>query len=60
MERKANFVLIGLFTFAVVLGVFGFVFWLHYAGEKKQGVAYRVLFDGSVSGLRVGSSVLLM
>ena len=58
MERKANYVLIGLFTFAVVIGAFGFVFWLHYAADKKQGVAYRVIFDGAVSGLRVGSSVL--
>src|SRR6185295_7449947 len=58
MERKANFVLIGLFTFAVILAGFGFIFWIHYAGEKKEGVAYRVIFDGPVSGLRVGSSVL--
>jgi phospholipid/cholesterol/gamma-HCH transport system substrate-binding protein len=58
MERKANYVLIGLFTFAVVLAAFGFVFWIHYAADKKQGVAYRVIFDGPVAGLRVGSSVL--
>jgi len=58
MERKANFVLIGLFTFAVIAGAFGFVFWIHHTSGKKQSVAYRVIFDGSVSGLRVGSSVL--
>jgi phospholipid/cholesterol/gamma-HCH transport system substrate-binding protein len=58
MERRANYVLIGLFTLAVIAGVFGFVFWIHYAQDKKQGVAYRIIFDGSVSGLRVGSSVL--
>jgi phospholipid/cholesterol/gamma-HCH transport system substrate-binding protein len=58
MERKANYVLIGLFTFAVIAAVFGFVFWIHYTSDKKQGVAYRVIFDGAVSGLRVGSSVL--
>ena len=58
MERKANFVLIGLFTLAVIAGVFGFVFWIHQTAGKKQSVAYRVIFDGSVSGLRVGSSVL--
>jgi phospholipid/cholesterol/gamma-HCH transport system substrate-binding protein len=34
------------------------VFWIHYSGDKKQGVAYRVIFDGSVYGLRVGSPVL--
>jgi phospholipid/cholesterol/gamma-HCH transport system substrate-binding protein len=58
MERKANFVLIGLFTLAVIAGAFGFVFWIHQSVGKKQSVAYRVIFDGSVSGLRVGSSVL--
>jgi phospholipid/cholesterol/gamma-HCH transport system substrate-binding protein len=58
MERKANYVLIGLFTFAVIAGIFGFVFWIHQTAGKKQSVAYRVIFDGTVSGLRVGSSVL--
>jgi len=58
MERKANYVLIGLFTFAAIAAAFAFVFWVHYASDKKQGVAYRVIFDGAVSGLRVGSSVL--
>ncbi len=58
MERKANYVLIGLFTFAAITAAFAFVFWVHYASDKKQGVAYRVIFDGAVSGLRVGSSVL--
>jgi phospholipid/cholesterol/gamma-HCH transport system substrate-binding protein len=58
MERKANYVLIGLFTFAVIAGVFGFVFWIHQTAGKKQSVAYRVIFDGTVSGLRVGSPVL--
>jgi phospholipid/cholesterol/gamma-HCH transport system substrate-binding protein len=58
MERKANYVLIGLFTFAAIAAAFAFVFWIHYTSDKKQGVAYRVIFDGAVSGLRVGSSVL--
>lgn len=58
MERKANYVLIGLFTLAAIAAAFAFVFWIHYTSDKKQGVAYRVIFDGAVSGLRVGSSVL--
>ena len=58
MERKANYVLIGLFTFAVVAGAFGFVFWIHHTSGKKQSVSYRVIFNGSVSGLRVGGPVL--
>jgi phospholipid/cholesterol/gamma-HCH transport system substrate-binding protein len=58
MERRANYVLIGLFTFATIAAVFAFVFWIHFTADKKQGVAYRVIFDGSVYGLRVGSPVL--
>ena len=59
MERKANYVLIGLFTFAVVAGAFGFVFWIHHSAGKKQSVLYRVIFDTSVSGLRRGAPVLI-
>ena len=58
MERKANYVLIGLFTVAVVAGAFGFVFWIHHTAGKKQSVLYRVIFDTSVSGLRRGAPVL--
>jgi phospholipid/cholesterol/gamma-HCH transport system substrate-binding protein len=58
MERKAHYALIGLFTFAVVAGAFGFIFWLHHSSGKKQAVSYRVIFDSSVSGLQVGGSVL--
>ena len=54
MERKAHYALIGLFTFAVVAGAFSFIFWLHHSSGKKQAVAYRVIFDSSVSGLQVG------
>ena len=58
MERRANYVMIGLFTFAAIAAAFAFVFWIHHTSDKKTGVAYRVIFDGAVSGLRVGSSVL--
>src|SRR6185437_12941566 len=58
MERKANYVLIGLFTVAVVAAAFGFVFWIHHTSGKKQSVVYRVIFDTSVSGLRRGAPVL--
>jgi phospholipid/cholesterol/gamma-HCH transport system substrate-binding protein len=58
MERKANYVMIGLFTFAAIAAAFAFVFWIHHTSDKKTGVYYRVIFDGAVSGLRVGSSVL--
>ncbi len=58
MEKTAHYALIGLFTVAVIAGAFGFVFWLHHSSGKKQAVAYRVIFNSSVSGLQVGGPVL--
>jgi phospholipid/cholesterol/gamma-HCH transport system substrate-binding protein len=58
METKANYVLIGAFTLAVVVGVFGFVYWFQNIGGTGERAFYRVQFDGSVSGLRTGASVL--
>ena len=58
METRANYVLIGLFTLAIVAAGFGFVYWFTQTGSGAQRVSYRVLFDGAVSGLRAGASVL--
>jgi phospholipid/cholesterol/gamma-HCH transport system substrate-binding protein len=58
MEDRAKFALIGIFTFAVVAGALGFLFWLHNTVGKKESVFYRVIFDGAVSGLAVGGPVL--
>lgn len=58
MEDRAKYVLIGLFTFAVIAGMFGFVYWLHNNSGNRETATYRVIFEGSVSGLRVGGPVL--
>jgi phospholipid/cholesterol/gamma-HCH transport system substrate-binding protein len=58
MEDRAKYVLIGLFTFAVITGAFGFVYWLHNTVGSKETATYRLIFDGTVSGLRVGAPVL--
>ncbi|MDO8874735.1 MAG: MlaD family protein [Pseudolabrys sp.] len=58
METRANYILIGAFTLAVVVGVFGFVYWFQNIGGTGERAFYRVVFDGSVSGLRTGGSVL--
>jgi phospholipid/cholesterol/gamma-HCH transport system substrate-binding protein len=58
METKANYVLIGLFTLAVIAGVFGFVYWFQNIGGTAERTYYRVVFDGAVSGLRTGANVL--
>jgi phospholipid/cholesterol/gamma-HCH transport system substrate-binding protein len=58
METRANYVVIGLFTLAVIAGGFGFVYWFSRAGEGGERATYRVVFDGAVSGLRTGGWVL--
>jgi phospholipid/cholesterol/gamma-HCH transport system substrate-binding protein len=58
METRANYVLIGLFTLAIVVAGFGFVYWFTQTGAGTERASYRILFDGSVSGLRQGASVL--
>jgi phospholipid/cholesterol/gamma-HCH transport system substrate-binding protein len=58
METRANYVIIGLFTLAVVFGVFGFVYWFQNIGGTAERATYSVVFDGSVSGLRTGATVL--
>lgn len=58
METRARYALIGLFTIAVVLAGFAFVYWIQNTGGLGQRTNYRVRFEGSVSGLLVGSNVL--
>ena len=58
METRANFVLIGAFTLAAVLGAFAFIMWIAGYGASGTHRHYQVVFDGSVSGLSVGSNVL--
>lgn len=57
METKANYVVTGLFTLAVIVGAFGFIFWFQKAAAGGERASYRVVFTGSVSGLRTGAAV---
>jgi phospholipid/cholesterol/gamma-HCH transport system substrate-binding protein len=58
METKANYIVTGVFTLAVIVGAFGFIFWFQNSSRGGEHATYRIVFDGSVSGLRTGSSVL--
>ena len=58
METKANFLLIGIFTLAAIVGGFFFVLWFSGLGRTSEHKTYQVVFSGSVSGLSRGSSVL--
>ena len=57
METRANYLMVGVFTLAVIAGVFGFVFWMQHAGGGERGY-YQIAFDGSVAGLRTGGAVM--
>ena len=57
METKANYIVTGMFTLAVIVGAFGFIYWFQNTGSGGKQIAYRVVFDGSVAGLRTGASV---
>jgi phospholipid/cholesterol/gamma-HCH transport system substrate-binding protein len=57
METKANYIVTGLFTLAVIVGAFGFIYWFQSTSGSREQATYRVVFDGSVSGLRTGASV---
>lgn len=58
METRANYLIVGLFTLAVIASGFVFVWWFQRPVLSTPGNTFEVVFDGSVSGLRAGSSVL--
>jgi phospholipid/cholesterol/gamma-HCH transport system substrate-binding protein len=57
METRANFVLIGTFTLAVIVAAFGFVLWFQNLHTTKARSPLRVVFEGPAAGLRNGGSV---
>src|SRR5882724_2354739 len=57
METRANYVLIGAFTLAVIAAAFGFVLWFQSLHTTKARSPIRIIFEGPASGLRNGGSV---
>src|SRR5580693_7930982 len=57
METRANYVLIGSFTLAVIAAAFGFVLWFQSLHTTKARGPLRVIFEGPASGLRNGGNV---
>ena len=57
METRANFVLIGAFTLAVIAAAFGFVMWFQSLHTTKARTPLRIIFEGPAAGLRNGGSV---
>ena len=57
METRANYVLIGSFTLAVIVAAFGFVMWFQSLHTTKARTPLRIIFEGPASGLRNGGNV---
>jgi phospholipid/cholesterol/gamma-HCH transport system substrate-binding protein len=57
METRANYVLIGTFTLAVIAAAFGFVLWFQSLHTTKARSPIRIIFEGPAAGLRTGGSV---
>jgi phospholipid/cholesterol/gamma-HCH transport system substrate-binding protein len=57
METRANYVLVGSFTLAVIAAAIGFVLWFQSLHTAKQRGPLRVIFEGPAAGLRNGGSV---
>lgn len=57
METRANFIAVGIFVIAAFLSLLAFVIWLSNWQAERSYKEYWIFFDGSVKGLRVGSSV---
>lgn len=57
METRANHILIGAFTLAVIVAAFGFILWLAKTEIDQRVASYDILFDGSVTGLNIAGDV---
>src|SRR3979490_1983968 len=57
METRANFVLIGSFTLAVIAAAFGFVLWFQSLHATKARSPIRIVFEGPACGWRNGGSL---
>ncbi|WP_417685960.1 MlaD family protein [Roseibium sp.] len=58
METRANYIIIGAFMMATLIGAFGFVYWLAATAETRENVFLRIVFPAPVTGLPIGGKVL--
>ncbi|WDQ99186.1 MlaD family protein [Devosia sp. J2-20] len=57
MENKANYAVVGVIATAVLVALFGFVYWFAGPSSNTQTATYEVIFTGTVSGLSAGTEV---
>ena len=57
MEREANYTAVGAFVLVVAALAGAFVYWYSDARNARSYERHEIYFEGSVSGLTVGSTV---
>ncbi len=57
MENRANYILVGTFTLAMIAAMFVFVWWFRASNSSQERMIYKVVFTGSVTGLVKGATV---
>jgi len=57
MEREANYAAVGAFVLLILALAGTFVYWYTDSSEARSYQRHEIYFDGSVSGLTVGSTV---
>ena len=57
METRASYFLVGLFVLVLAIGTVGFIIWLAGFDRQADTMRYRIIVDGSVTGLTEGSVV---
>ena len=57
METRANYVLVGAFSLAVLIGAFVFILWMAKVEIDREFAYYDIFFEGGVSGLSLGGDV---
>ena len=57
METRASYFLVGLFVLVLAIGTVGFIIWLAGFDRQADTMRYRIVVDGSVTGLTEGSVV---
>lgn len=60
MEIRANYLIVGLFTLAVLIGGVGFSLWIASRDKDVPMTEYEISFNESVKGLSVNSDVLFI
>ena len=57
MENKANYAVVGAVALAVLMSLFGFVYWFAGPTNSTETREYEVIFTGTVSGLSPSTEV---